>query len=477
MKKRVFISFLGTTIYWAGNYCFDLNHTAEEQNVEYFGQIPLIRRLTEDGNGKLDNISFFVTDQVMGGITPAEAEDYSTLGSMKPRPIPNNYLYLVKRLKELYPDIENTIQPVSMEMNESGMELYPKIVDSILSKFSEKDEVELYIDTTNCMRSVPLSMFTVLNVIEKAFGNVRVKGIYYWRDQSVNTPSGKRIYTIEDLVQTFNDNKLAEELGHFQRTMHITPYITQNASTDTKNIRNLKKILRDLEESMQYVNIMNLVENSRKLVSVTDKIINDPNTGIVLKTYLKPLKQTYSRYMDPDDIYAAIKIANGLYSDAQQIQISVTFMEAIYNRILYLAVKKQLAGSEKIVFASLSKGKVYKLEKYTELSLCLRTEAYENQLNRAYEDLSRNAGLDEKNLFAAIDRNLEELYKKNSKPPVCYRKIQGSNRKISQIINRFMDFRNEINHGDGKTQQDEKEVISSYLEVLKYLYKIFCLNA
>ncbi len=473
MKKKVFISFLGITAYWQGNYCFDLEHIEKEQNVEYFGQVPLIGRLMDHTDGEIVNISFFVTPEVIKGeITPEIVENYGDVRDKHPKK-PNNYEFLKRRLTDLYPCIENSIQPISMEMNESGMELYPKIVDKILSRFLPDDEVELYIDSTNCMRSVPLSMFTVLNVIEKAYSNVNVKGIYYWKDQSKKTSTGKEIYTIEDLVRTFNDNRLAEELDHFQRTMHITQYITQDEETDTTDIKGLKAILKKLEIAMQYVNIMDLVIYSRQLLSVTDKIINASDTGIILKTYLKSLQQTYSSYMDNDNVNMAINIAKGLYK-AGQIQIGVTFLEAIYNQILREAMKKNLSNDDKKTFDELSENKMYKLEKYCELALCLRKGIASIKINDEYNKLKYDSNA-ERDLYREIKRKLDNLRGRNHN--VCDQRINGLHQNVGGIIYNYLNYRNAINHGDGKKSTNQDELVNSFIVVLKHMYDLFYLNA
>ncbi len=449
MKKRVFISFLALESQ-EGTYSLNNGNNSEQYN-ESFGQVPLVKKLM--GEGKLDCIGLFDARQ---------ASDEQK---------PDSYTNLLAKLKELYPGIENDTQLISLETNEPGMGLFLSITD-IIARFSKEDEVDLYIDSTNNTPGIP--MFIVLNAIEKAYANARVKGIYCWK--SLPDTDGKRNYAIEDLVKTYNDNRLGEAIGYFQRTMHIAKENVKAEETDSEDVKDLKGILGDLETSLQYSNFVEVVKHSKKLVAAIENMVNDSSVSGILKAYLKPLGNMFASYIEEDDVYTAINIAKGLYYDASQVQSCVTLLEAIYNQIIDQLIEKNLNEPDKLLFYNLTANQRYKLHKYAETALCIRWNSSAEEVSREYKKLMQFTSKEVAELFESVGDALEQVYK-NTNPSICYKKVYDRKFKAGRAISDFLsELRNSMDHGFGKKVENEEELMLAYIDVLKLMYKTFVLE-
>lgn len=451
MKKRVFISFLALESQ-EGTYSLNDGNNSDQYD-ECFGQVPLAIKLMNEG--KLDCIGLFDARQA--------------LDEQKP----DSYANLLARLKELYPGIENAAQRFSLELDEPGMGLFSSIA-GIIAKYSKEDEVDLYLDSTHNTPGIP--MFIVLNAIEQAYANARVKGIYCWKEQPCPAIDGKRNYAVEDLVKTYNDNRLGEAIGYFQRTMHIAKENVKAEETDTEDIKNLKRILGDLETSLQYSNFVEVVKHSRELVAGIENMVNDPGVSGILKAYLKPLGNMFASYIEEDDVYTAINIAKGLYYDASQVQPCVTLLEAIYNQIIDQLIEKNLNESDKLLFCNLTANQRYKLHKYAETALCIRWNSSAEEVSREYKKLMQFTSKEAAELFESVGNALEQVYK-NTNPSICYKKVYDRKFKAGRAISDFLsELRNSIDHGFGKKAENEEELMLAYIDVLKLMYRTFVLE-
>ena len=201
-------------------------HTAEKYQ-SCFGQLAFLKHLQKN-NIAIDKLYCFVTKEVIadGNATP-DRIDYETARDQKIRP--NNYLYLQDEIAKQ--NLNVPLAKVIYKETDEGITFFDELENSVFKDYADRnEEIELYIDTTNAFRSIPLSMLSVLNLVDVVYKNVTVKSVFYWM-----TMSYKNIeFTFSDITFVNRDNRIAAELERFEQTFMISDLNEKYLSKEEK---------------------------------------------------------------------------------------------------------------------------------------------------------------------------------------------------------------------------------------------------
>lgn len=456
MYRSILITFTGITAYFKAMYC-----DGEKEYENYQGSIPLSVNVIpqHQGGRNLSEIYCFATPEVLGAeINPDTISDYGEIRSFLRdsgvrNAFVNNYEYLKREIQQSVPAA--SVQSILFNQNISGIDLYKMIDENILKRTNDK--ILLYVDTTNCFRSIPISMFTVLNLIEKNYPHVKIRGIYYWKDAN-KTVSGIRYYELDDLLETFNEKHIAEEIDQFSRTYYMSD-IERYLDTTNENVKMLCQELKKISDAVQYVNIMDLVNHIRTVISLAETLLSS-NPGAVLEAYLRPLYETYVREYNDDPILMAINVAETMYSK-KLIQLAATFMEAVYDQILIEAVKTRGYDIE-----VLDERVQYSCIKVVEANLQLRKDF------RQY----RSIDADIRNLKRVHNPPEDKFFEICSQLNTAYKDLwrvrpSGGRTVLRGSINSFLEnVRNPMNHGDGTKEANTDAYIKDFIKAIDELY-------
>lgn len=185
MSRKVFLSFLGNSIYEETNYI-----AKDQKEVEVFPtrfiQEALIRNFCKDFHEK-DQILIFTTK---GALANWEEEKHFNQKNQK------IILYspLRKRLEDLH--LNCSIENVQIEDGKSPEELW-NIFIKVFNKIREKDEI--IFDITHGFRSLPMFNMVLINYA-KLLKDISVSGIYYGNYEARYESGDKTFSPIWDLI-------------------------------------------------------------------------------------------------------------------------------------------------------------------------------------------------------------------------------------------------------------------------------------
>lgn len=433
MAKRILISFMGITKYKTAEYTYADQGKEYTYELTHFGQNALINSYIprKEAGKKPDKVYLFVTPDIINSANTPETAVYDAADMSKGM---NNYAYLKEELSHSAGNTE--VIPVQYESTIQGIELFDLIKENILNQ-QEKEKIKLYIDATNSFRSVPITMFTVMNMIEKTYGsNVKFAGILYWMGNKTNTE-----FKLVDLLPVFNEKHIAEEIDRFNRTFYIGD-IVQYVDTSNVNVKEMCEKLKGISDSLQMVNLDSLTKYLRESKTVVDRLLGSGMESPVLKTYVEAFSKTINSLVMDNDFFTQLKVADELM-EREQIQVAITLLEAAYiHFICDLLVKNgaKLPKNEK---------DRYTIAKYTAAEIGL--------------DFAGRRVDDTHNYDLAV-KIIKTLYK-----TVSSEKRRGYKRSIRK----FLDIRNEMNHGNysGDNIYDIKMTAKDFSSTLRLLHK------
>lgn len=435
--QTIFITFIGTTIYNNANY-----HMGNDVYTGHFGTIAQIRNVAKPD--KLNKVYCVVTDQVVAEdlLTPDQQEVYPgerDKNSQKP----NNYEYFKKEINDIVINgncLIKSTDKIKIDINSSGLDFYNIFNNNVLSKIDSNEEVILHIDTTNCFRSLPQTMFTVLKMIEKFNTNVKISSIVYWR-----TDGDYNNFYYMDLIETFHNTQIAEDISYFFDSFHLPGFENQFTDTNTSSIiRQFNGELKSIEKYLQYANIEKLCLHIRQAVGLMRKMLSgEEEVNSVFIPYIQNIDTVYSKIIDKDDTTMSLNLANELLK-RNQIQLAVTFLEAIFNRTIINIYYNSYPEK------TFNKQKEYQIIKNA--SICLKLK-YGKLKNIDDESLS-----DVQNFYLQLSKN-------HSSFP--YRRLKG--KKIITIISDFLDLRNAMNHGHGDSVKNIENIFENFSHAIKLI--------
>ena len=489
--KRILVSFVGLTVYNNAEYV--LSETESHQCC--FGQIPLLLYFQREGK-PIDSLYCFVTDMVIDkqNATP----DKITYDEVKKRNKdkkdgktirPNNYRYLEDEIGKREISL-SSLKPVIYNENDEGIRFFDMLENNVFTDFDlNNEQVEVYFDTTNAFRSIPLSMLSVVNLVDVMHKNVSVKAIYYW--MTLNDKNNR--FRLSDISSINRDNRIAAELERFEQTFMISD-LNETYFKDAKPDKRLKKLfleLNGINQALQYVNLTDLVGHVEKAQQQLELICGRENNGelleryLILKPYLTHMNMEYAQITKgcaENDLEIAIRIAEKLNNN-EQIQLSVTLLEAVYNEIL-----KRVLEKSGVVLSDKKSSVVYESVQHFDAALGLKQDRKEDEITEARQHtlnndkyLSNSKMTKEEftayyqNLFNTIDSVSQDISNK----------LPDSGKEFKYAISQFMGkVRNKINHGNlelgshtEKNKREIKKVVNDYIRVIREINSILLQQA
>ena len=445
---KVYLTTLGTTKYRDSKYYIN-NDGFDVNSPDYhFGTIHYISNTCGDSNNKL---YCFVTKEIIdsSSITPDQKE----YGTLEREETPNNYEYLKKELLDgtnIFK--EEDINYILIDYDFSGIQLYSSIRDNILNKYKD-DQIDLYVDITNSYRSIPLTMFPALRMIENFHHNVNLVSLFYWQERTNDNIN--KYYSGTELLYTYNNILVAEEIGYFIDTFHIqSTFGSQIEYEKGSLIPELKEQLKKFENDLEYVNIKECRKDINDLLNKIRELkeSDEFRNNIAVQPYIEQLENTFNQIHNNDNFVFDMNIARQLI-DKNQLQIAATFLEAIFYNIFVEAACKM---EPDIDYEKVSDDIAYKVSQYAKVKF------FQNR-NKSGKDGSSNR------YAYKLESRIDELF--NSCGRLSFMKTTNNN-KVNRVVNNyFNNVRNPMNHGHGETNKISKidNHVNEFIEALEII--------
>ena len=468
-----------------------------------FGVLPIFEK------EKPDEVALFYTGDVVKsenrkprkedrGNERALMREYPTVKDDE-RPKPNNLEYIKELIKIKTKKRPIHISTIKYDLNASSIKLMNVIRRKVLDQHKD-EEVMLVLDLTNSFRSIPFSMFMICNLIEQEYPKLTLSAAYYWQimpqKYTEENESGTKldVYRSVNLLKTYHANRIAAQLEQFQKTLQMPDIVFDYSVDENENLKNLFYELSEVSKQIQYVNIENLQKHISSVLNILDDINNWkenelrlPNDFGYIDPYLNAIQKTFQGMYCEDKAEMSILIAKELLEKGQ-MQISITFLEAIYHTLLIdlllnYGLDSDLLSSPDASYAAYKNCEKILLRNEIETILVEQNSALEQEKGKLKilkdkEPENRKQKNDNKDQICRCKRNIKILIsiynvcnairkntEMNGKSFFNSRKIDG--KKMSDIIQKFRILRNPIDHGTGG--EIDRQKVERFIEVLRII--------
>lgn len=298
--RKVFISFLGTSVYAPVRYYMPEQDPATAPQLHYVQEALFRSKLSQDWHSERDAVYVFTTEQAYQSNYAARLVNAKTKESLENEGLEATF----KKLREQ--GLISPFFPIPIPNGNSEEEIWD-IFKRMFDCIEEGDEI--YIDITYALRYLPMLGTTLLQyakIVKKA----EIKAIYYG-----NYEAGKSAHAEQDLsedepirVPIFNMRSFtelqdwAEAVGHFDRSgttdalqerIKDLIFSGQVNSDQARVLRNLGNQLNHFSKSIATCRGVELCEELQ--ISELNETLKDSDMALIRQ--LEPLVELISKKM------------------------------------------------------------------------------------------------------------------------------------------------------------------------------------
>ncbi len=306
MARKVFISFLGRSIYQPTLYIAERQDENEVESTRFI-QEALVKQFCSDFS-QGDKILVFTTEKALENWLSDIHKDEKTKKTA-------SYESLKHRLCNL--NLDCKIENVMIPDGESTEEIWD-IFQRVFEKIEEKDE--LIFDITHGFRSLPIFNMVLINYA-KLLRNISVKGIYYGNWEASYTKGEKSFSPIWNLIDFQQLQEWTNAAQLFIKAGNANDLSKMMAA---RNIIGHEEIKRFSQEILSNRGIS--LTNGTSALAIKNILIDGENKEIhpVVKPIFKLIENHFSDYQENS-------VLNGLYAvkwciDHDLIQQGYTLM-------------------------------------------------------------------------------------------------------------------------------------------------------